>query len=187
MPTTHTATEIKAANTHYHDAAAAHYDSKWGIDFTPAANQRVLTTIFTKALPDRGRPLARRALEIGAGTGYCSLNLLLAGALENVVCTDISSGMLVQLSESAQQLGLTVQTVVTDGERLPFTDASFDLVFGHAVLHHLPDLPQAFAEFMRVLEPGGAFAFAGEPSRLGDRLAQLPKRSALAVAPSGGG
>jgi SAM-dependent methyltransferase len=52
------------------------------------------------------------------------------------------------------------------------------------VLHHLPDLPAAFAEFRRVLRPGGRLAFCGEPSRHGDRLAGVPKRAALAVAPA---
>ena len=51
-------------------------------------------------------------------------------------------------------------------------------MLGHAVLHHLPDLERAFAEFHRVLRPGGRIVFAGEPSRFGDRLARLPKRGA---------
>jgi SAM-dependent methyltransferase len=51
------------------------------------------------------------------------------------------------------------------------------------VLHHVPDLPRAFAEFERVLVPGGRIAFAGEPSRFGDQLAAVPKRSAAACAP----
>ena len=70
-----------------------------------------------------------------------------------------------------------------DAESLPFADQSFDLVLGHAVLHHLPNLRRAFAEFHRVLRPGGRIAFAGEPSRLGDRIASVPKRGALALAP----
>jgi SAM-dependent methyltransferase len=76
-----------------------------------------------------------------------------------------------------------VTTAVTEAEVLPFEDESFDLVFGHAVLHHIPDLDQAFAEFRRVLRPGGMIAFAGEPSRYGDTLAALPKRAGVALAP----
>ena len=38
-------------------------------------------------------------------------------------------------------------------------------------------------EFHRVLRPGGLLAFAGEPSRYGDRLARLPKRTGLLIAP----
>jgi SAM-dependent methyltransferase len=92
--------------------------------------------------------------------------------------------MLQRLGATAEALGLEdVETVVTEAEELPFDDESFDLVFGHAVLHHIPDLDRAFAEFRRVLRPGGMIAFAGEPSRYGDRLAALPKRAGLLAAP----
>src|SRR5687768_9283331 len=91
--------------------------------------------------------------------------------------------MLATLAAHARRLGLEVETVVTGAERLPFADASFDLVFGHAVLHHIPDPAAAFAEFRRVLRPGGGIAFCGEPSRYGDLLASLPKRAGVAAAP----
>jgi SAM-dependent methyltransferase len=93
--------------------------------------------------------------------------------------------MLTQLASTAATLRLeNVTTVVTEAETLPFEDASFDLVLGHAVLHHIPDLDRAFAEFRRVLRPGGHIVFAGEPSRYGDRLAALPKRTGVLVAPA---
>src|SRR5262249_20907334 len=85
----------------------------------------------------------------------------------------------------AERLGLEVRTARADAESLPFGDESFDLVLGHAVLHHLPNLSRAFDEFHRVLRPGGMIAFAGEPSRLGDRLASIPKPTAVALAPAG--
>jgi SAM-dependent methyltransferase len=91
--------------------------------------------------------------------------------------------MLEVLQGNARSLGLDVATVAGDAEQLPLADESFDLVFGHAVLHHIPDLPRSFAEFHRVLRPGGVLAFAGEPSRYGDRLAAVPKRSAALLAP----
>ena len=123
------------------------------------------------------------ALEIGAGTGYFSLNLLQLGLIERATATDISSGMLAELGASAGRLGLEVSTVETDAERLPFASDSFDLVFGHAVLHHIPALELALAEMHRVLRPGGTLAFCGEPSRYGDLFAAAPKRCAHAVAP----
>jgi ubiquinone/menaquinone biosynthesis C-methylase UbiE len=91
--------------------------------------------------------------------------------------------MLDALSENASGLGLEVQARQADAERLPFADGSFELVFGHAVLHHIPDLGRAFAEFARVLAPGGTLVFAGEPSRHGDQLARVPKRLATIAAP----
>jgi SAM-dependent methyltransferase len=180
MPAPATAEEIRDVNTRYHDGAAAGYDAKWGIDFGAVGQAQVLGKVH-KLLPRGAR--FERALEIGAGTGYFSLNLLQAGVIGHATCTDISPGMLDALRGNAERLGLDVETVATGAEKLPFADASFDLVLGHAVLHHLPDLDRAFREFRRVLRPGGALLFAGEPSRYGDRIAAVPKRAAHRVSP----
>jgi ubiquinone/menaquinone biosynthesis C-methylase UbiE len=179
---TATADNIRDVNTRYHDLAAADYDAKWGIDYGEAGQAQVMGKL-AKAL---GREPVRyeRALEIGAGTGYFTLNLLRAGMIADAVATDISPGMLETLSESAGRLELEVRAIRCEADRLPFADESFDLVFGHAVLHHLPDLAGAFAEFRRVLKPGGTLAFCGEPSRYGDLLSQVPKRAAVALAPA---
>jgi len=178
---TATAAEIKDVNTRYHDAAAAEYDAKWGIDFGDVGQRQVLGKL-RKALGAAPKGFGD-ALEIGAGTGYFTLNLAQLGVIERATATDISPGMLSSLRRSAEMLGVEVETVVTDAERLPFADESFDLVFGHAVLHHIPDLARAFAEFRRVLRPGGAVAFCGEPSRYGDMIAALPKRVGMLAAP----
>jgi len=177
-----TGERIKEVNERYHDAAAREYDSKWGIDFGEIGQEQVRSKL-EKALGSWPAEPFRRALEIGAGTGYFSLNLLQAGAIRDATATDISPGMLDALDANAKELGLEVRTERSEAERLPFEDASFDLVFGHAVLHHIPDLDRAFSEFLRVLRPGGMLVFCGEPSRYGDRLAWLPKHAALAAAP----
>jgi ubiquinone/menaquinone biosynthesis C-methylase UbiE len=181
---TATAEHIKDVNTRYHDAAAHEYDAKWGIDFGAIGQEQVRLKL-SKALGGLDGQRFGEALEIGSGTGYFSLNLAQLGVVERLTATDISPGMLTRLAETAAALGLEhVDTVATEAERLPFEDESFDLVFGHAVLHHIPDLDRAFAEFRRVLRPGGTIAFAGEPSRYGDRLAALPKRTGTLVAPA---
>jgi SAM-dependent methyltransferase len=172
---------IRDANVRYHDLAAEHYDSKWGINYNEVGQAQV-TGKLRKALGhEPGR--YERALEIGAGTGYFSLNLLRAGVVGEAVATDISPGMLAKLRRSAAELGLSVETAACEAAELPFDDDSFDLVFGHAVLHHLPDLADGFREFRRVLKPGGVVAFCGEPSYYGDRIAAWPKRGANALAP----
>src|SRR4051795_1541741 len=181
MPEQPTAEQIRGVNARYHDLASESYDSKWGIDYGEKGAAQVLSKM-RKALGQPLRPMGR-GLEIGAGTGYFSLNLLKQGILTEVTCTDVSPGMLETLASSAERLHLDVDMVVCDAESLPFESGSFDVVFGHAVLHHIPDLERAFAEFRRVLKPGGLIAFCGEPSRTGDRLAAYPKRAALAVAP----
>ena len=177
-----TAEEIRDANTRYHDVAADHYDAKWGIDFGDLGLEQV-TAKVRKALGEDAPEHFPRTLEIGAGTGYFTLNMLRAGLIGDATCSDISPGMLATLKTNAQRLDLKVKTKPADAERLPFADASFDLVFGHAVLHHIPDLDRAFREFARVLAPSGRIVFAGEPSRYGDRLAGVPKRAAGALAP----
>jgi ubiquinone/menaquinone biosynthesis C-methylase UbiE len=177
-----TAEEIRDVNTRYHDGAAAQYDAKWGIDWGEVGAHQVL--LKTRKALGGTPPRFARSLEIGAGTGYFSLHLLKAGIVGEATCTDISPGMLETLQRNATQLGLTVETVACDAEKLPFDDGSFELVLGHAVLHHLPDLAQAFREFERVLVPGGTLFFAGEPSRTGDRIAAYPKRAANRAAPA---
>jgi SAM-dependent methyltransferase len=181
-PAPASAEEIRDVNTRYHDGAAAGYDAKWGIDFGEIGRTQVLGKL-RKALGGQLRSFDR-ALELGAGTGYFSLNLLQAGVISHATCTDISPGMVQTLARNADDLGLDVDARVADAEALPFADGSFGLVLGHAVLHHLPDLDQAWREIHRVLRPGGLAVFAGEPSRYGDRLAEVPKRAASHLAPA---
>jgi ubiquinone/menaquinone biosynthesis C-methylase UbiE len=173
---------ILDVNRRYHDVAAEDYDAKWGISFGEIGRHQVLGKA-TKLIGPQPGPYAR-SLEIGAGTGYFSLNLMQDGVIGAATCTDISPGMLETLEGNARRLGLEVETTACDAAALPFEDESFDLVLGHAVLHHLPDLDRAFAEFRRVLAPGGTLFFAGEPSRHGDRIAAVPKRAALRLAPA---
>jgi ubiquinone/menaquinone biosynthesis C-methylase UbiE len=176
------AEQIRDANTRYHDVAAGHYDAKWGIDFDDTGRDQVVAKVRKALGHDPG--FFPRSLEIGSGTGYFTLNMMQAGMIGQATCSDISPGMLRTLAANAKRLGLEVRTAPADAERLPFEDASFDLVLGHAVLHHIPDLGRAFREFARVLAPGGTLMFAGEPSRYGDRLAKVPKRLATTLAPA---
>lgn len=176
-----TAERIREVNTAYHDVAAKSYDAKWGIDFAETGREQVGLKL-RKALGESPGHW-EHALEIGAGTGYFSLNLMSEGTIGRLTATDIAPGMLTALAANAERLGLEVECVETGAEQLPFPDRSFDLVLGHAVLHHIPDLDRAAAEFLRVLKPGGTVVFCGEPSATGDQLAAWPKRAAVAAAP----
>lgn len=181
MPAPPTPEQIREVNTRYHDVAAAEYDAKWGIDFGEIGRSQVLGKV-RKLLGRHPGPF-EHSLEIGSGTGYFTLNLMQEGVIERATCTDISPGMLETLAANAERLGLDVSTAPADAEGLPFGDESFDLVLGHAVLHHIPNLQTAFREFHRVLKPGGVFFFAGEPSRVGDKIAAYPKRGASKISP----
>jgi GT2 family glycosyltransferase len=61
-----------------------------------------------------------------------------------------------------------MHSLVASGYRLPFAAASFDLVIGQAILHHLGDKAAVAEELFRVMKPGARAVF-GEP--LGDSLA----------------
>ena len=75
-PPTATADEIRDVNTRYHDGAAPGYDAKWGIDYGEVGQGQVLGKV-RKALGTTEIPTFGRSVEIGAGTGYFSLNLSL--------------------------------------------------------------------------------------------------------------
>lgn len=174
--------QIKDANIAYHDAAAEEYDAKWGIDYGELGKSQV--AIKTRKVLGKD-PYFARGLEIGSGTGYFSLNMMQNGVLGEVVCSDISQGMLDVVEASAKRLGFEdrVTTLHTEAEGFPFEDESFDIVFGHAVIHHLPDLQASFDEFYRLLKPGGMIFFAGEPSERGDKLARYPKQFGHKLSP----
>ena len=186
MPASPTATpeHIKDVNTRYHDAAAEEYDAKWGIDFGATGQEQVRLKL-AKALGGLdGRALRRRA---GDRLGHRLLLAQPAAAGDDRAADrdrHLARACCAASRRPPRRSGCEVETVATEAEELPFEDESFDLVFGHAVLHHIPDLERAFAEFRRVLRPGGAIAFCGEPSRYGDRLAALPKRAGMLAAPA---
>lgn len=177
-----TADQIREANVAYHDAAADEYDAKWGIDYGELGMSQV--ALKTDKVLGKNAHFPR-ALEIGSGTGYFSLNMMQNGLIDEVVCTDISQGMLDCVEDSAKRLGFEkrVTTLHHEAEDFPFEDESFDLVFGHAILHHLPHLQKSFDEFYRVLKPGGKIFFAGEPSARGDKLARYPKQVGHKLSP----
>ena len=160
----------KRANVLYHDWEADQYDDKWSISFDDRCIDYARDR-FVNVAGEADQPYPR-ALEIGAGTGFFLLNLWQAGVLASGDVTDISPGMVRAAQRNAEELGLDVGGTVADAESLPYEDESFDLVVGHAVLHHIPDVEQALREALRVLRPGGRFVFAGEPTKHGDVLAR---------------
>ncbi|SFP30965.1 Methyltransferase domain-containing protein [Amycolatopsis arida] len=160
----------KLANVLYHDWEAGTYDEKWSISY----DERCISyarDVFTAVAGTEGQPYPT-AMELGSGTGFFLLNLMQAGVIERGSVTDLSPGMVEVALRNARRLGLDVDGRVADAERIPYPDGSFDLVVGHAVLHHIPDVPAAFREVLRVLKPGGRFVFCGEPTKIGDRYAR---------------
>lgn len=160
----------KLANVLYHDWEADSYDEKWSISYDERCIDYAVGR-FKVIAGERDWPY-EHAMELGCGTGFFLLNLMQGGVIKKGSVTDLSPGMVRVALRNAAGLGLDVDGRVADAERIPYEDNSFDLVVGHAVLHHIPDLPAAFREILRVLKPGGRFVFAGEPTRIGDWYAR---------------
>src|ERR1051325_7971483 len=117
---------IRDVNTRYHDAAAEHYDTKGGVDYGDTGRNQVRGKLHK--LLGKPLPAFERSLEIGAGTGYFTLNMLQDGVVTEATATDMSPGTLGSLQGNAGRIGVRVQTVACDAERLPFADETFDLV-----------------------------------------------------------
>ena len=162
--------DAKLANVLYHDWEAGSYDDKWSISYDERCTTYAADR-FRLVAGEEGWPYGR-ALELGSGTGFFLLNLMQAGVATRGSVTDLSPGMVQAALRNAGHLGLDVDGRVADAERIPYDDATFDLVVGHAVLHHIPDVELALREVLRVLKPGGRFVFAGEPTRIGDAYAR---------------
>lgn len=160
----------KLANVLYHDWEADTYDEKWSISYDERCISYA-TNVFNAVAGEGDQPYPT-ALELGCGTGFFLLNLMQGGVIKKGSVTDLSPGMVKVALRNAERLGLDVDGRVADAERIPYPDDSFDLVVGHAVLHHIPDVRAAFAEVLRVLKPGGRFVFAGEPTKIGDWYAR---------------
>lgn len=99
---------------------------------------------FFELLP----PAPRRTLEVGCGEGRVSRDLAARGY--NVVGIDTSQTLIAAARAEGGEF------VVGRAEKLPFPDASFELVVAYNSLMDVDEMPEAVAEIGRILEQGGA-------------------------------
>ncbi len=146
------------------DATAADYDRINRI-FSFGTGQRYRAQALRRA----GLAPGMQVLDVATGTGMVAAAAQhLVGPSGSVTALDLSAGM---LRRAGRHAGLRLVRGTVDS--LPFADARFDLLTMGYALRHVGSLDAAFAEFARVLRPGGRVLLLeiGRPdSRLGHRL-----------------
>jgi SAM-dependent methyltransferase len=106
-----------------------------------------------------GDVAGRDVLEIGCGAGQCSRWVLGRGG--RPVGLDVSFRQLQHSRRIDEELGVVVPTVCATAARLPFGDATWDVVFSaFGALQFVADAGALVAEVARVLRPGGTLAFS---------------------------
>ncbi len=93
-------------------------------------------------------------LEIGLGQGADSEQIIRRGAIWSGL--DVSPESISRVSTRLRLRGLPYERLEQGNAlSMPFPDNSFDIVFSHGVLHHIPDVIGVQREIARVLKPGG--------------------------------
>jgi SAM-dependent methyltransferase len=96
----------------------------------------------------------RQVLEIGLGLGADSEQIIRRGGRWTGI--DLTAESVDRVRTRLELRKLPYDRVLQASVlELPFPDNSFDVVFSHGVLHHVPDIAQAESEVARVLRPGG--------------------------------
>ena len=99
----------------------------------------------------------RMVLEVGCGAGVDLARFAKGGAV--VTGVDLSSSAIDLARANFEQQGLSGRLEVADGERLPFPDGTFDLVYAHGVVQYTASPQRLVDECRRVLKPGGQAIF----------------------------
>jgi 2-polyprenyl-3-methyl-5-hydroxy-6-metoxy-1,4-benzoquinol methylase len=164
---THETLMTQTARTHVdlaerHKAEAVFHDHKYATGDSFPRHYKVNPTapVLERMLAMLGRDLTgKRVLEYGCGDGWITVKLARLGA--HVSAFDISPEAVSQTNATlhAEGLGDRCSVQVMAGEKLEYPDASFDVVVGFAILHHL-EMTAALAELHRVLKADGKALFA---------------------------
>lgn len=155
-----TATDRLHAERQFHDRQAAARSLTFATD--PAryvfADETYLSheSWIRPAFELLGDMRGQSVLDYGCGHGMAAVVMARRGA--RVTAIDLSFGYLDETRRRSAANHVSMEFVQADGARLPFADASFDRIWGNAVLHHL-DVEVAARELSRILRPGGSAVF----------------------------
>ena len=106
-----------------------------------------------------GDVAGRNVLELGSGAGQCSRWVRVHGGRSYGL--DLSHRQLQHSRRIDEHTGIVVPSVLGTATELPFADDVFDIAFcSFGALQFVADIDVAVAEAVRVLRPGGRFAFS---------------------------
>jgi len=97
-----------------------------------------------------------RLLDVGCGPGTITLGLAAAVSPAEVTGVDIEETVLQRARDAAHEANASnVRFEQASATQLPYPDDTFDAVFAHTLLEHVPDPLHVLSEMKRVLKPGG--------------------------------
>lgn len=122
--------------------------------YTPVYDSvgRIFSSSRRKAIAGLGIRKGEKVLLVGAGTGL-DLEFIPSGAF--VTATDITPSMVERIKKRNKKLGLQIEAMVMDGQKLDFPDNYYDKVILHLIIAVIPDPMACLREAERVLKPGG--------------------------------
>jgi ubiquinone/menaquinone biosynthesis C-methylase UbiE len=146
----------------YHDAESRVYDDR----HRELADAAVAWTHCLETVAP-ALPASVRVLDVGAGTGFASLQVLrvLGQRVERLVCLDPSAAMLAKARTRLAGTRVAPQFVVGDLTALVADRAKFDLILTNSVLHHVPDVTEFLDRIRALLTDGGIYVAGHEPCR----------------------
>ena len=146
---------ILSENKSYWTGRAASYSEVNQLELATQQRQKwsdCLHAEIARQFPDRA-PESLRVLEVGTGPGFFAILLRELGY--DLTAIDLIPAMLAEAKKNAGELADRICWMEMNAEALDFADASFDVVVSRNLTWNLPHPDRAYAEWVRVLKPGG--------------------------------
>ena len=146
---------ILSENKSYWTSRAASYSEVNQLELSTRQRQKwseCLHAEIARQFPDCA-PESLRVLEVGTGPGFFAILLCEPGY--DVTAIDLTPAMLEEAKKNAGELAGEICWMEMNAEALDFADESFDVVVSRNLTWNLPHPERAYAEWTRVLKPGG--------------------------------
>ena len=146
---------ILSENKSYWTGRAASYSEVNQLELATQQRQKwsdCLHAEITRQFPERALE-SLRVLEVGTGPGFFAILLRELGY--DVTAIDLTPAMLAEAKKNAGELAGRICWMEMNAEALSFADESFDVMVSRNLTWNLPHPDKAYAEWARVLKPGG--------------------------------